>query len=228
MTPYLPALVGGFATQQRPDLRLPTNRVLVHESNRDRVGQQLVEYVSALKVGDPHQADTDFGPVASARQRSDRRGLHRVRDRAGARGSCSVGDVPATSLAAGSRTDDLRRRGSRDGEIAQEEILFGPVLSVITYSNEREAVAIANDSKYGLGGAVFAADTERGIEIASRINTGTFAVNGGPTVRRGSAVWRPQGVRTRLRTRRSRHSRPSSSSSPSRCPSGYHPANEGY
>jgi betaine-aldehyde dehydrogenase len=64
-------------------------------------------------------------------------------------------------------------------EIAQEEI-FGPVLSVITYSDKDEAVAIANDSKYGLGGAVFATDPEEAIEVASRIITGTVQVNGGP------------------------------------------------
>jgi aldehyde dehydrogenase (NAD+) len=64
-------------------------------------------------------------------------------------------------------------------EIAQEEI-FGPVLSVITYTDEDQAIAIANDSKYGLGGAVFAHDPEHGIEVASRVVTGTCSVNGGP------------------------------------------------
>jgi betaine-aldehyde dehydrogenase len=64
-------------------------------------------------------------------------------------------------------------------EIAQEEI-FGPVLSVITYSDEQEAIAIANDSKYGLGGAVYANDTEDALRVASKIVTGTVQINGGP------------------------------------------------
>jgi acyl-CoA reductase-like NAD-dependent aldehyde dehydrogenase len=63
--------------------------------------------------------------------------------------------------------------------IAQEEI-FGPVLSVITYRNEAEAVAIANDSRYGLNGAVFTADLQRGLEIAGQIRTGTVELNGSP------------------------------------------------
>jgi aldehyde dehydrogenase (NAD+) len=64
-------------------------------------------------------------------------------------------------------------------EIAQEEI-FGPVLSVISYRDEAEAIAIANDSQYGLGGAVFAADVEHGLDVAAQIVTGTCSVNGGP------------------------------------------------
>jgi aldehyde dehydrogenase (NAD+) len=64
-------------------------------------------------------------------------------------------------------------------EIAQEEI-FGPVLSVITYRDEADAVKIANDSMYGLGGSVYAPDPERGLEIAAQVVTGTCAINGGP------------------------------------------------
>jgi aldehyde dehydrogenase (NAD+) len=177
MTPYLPALVGG-SLRNSGQICVSTNRVLVHESDRDRVAQQLVEYVSALKVGDPHQADTDFGPVASARQRQIVEGFIASGIAQGARivlGGGRPSDQPRGWYVEPTIFVDV----DPEMEIAQEEI-FGPVLSVITYSNEREAVAIANDSKYGLGGAVFAADAERGIEIASRINTGTCAVNGGP------------------------------------------------
>jgi acyl-CoA reductase-like NAD-dependent aldehyde dehydrogenase len=63
--------------------------------------------------------------------------------------------------------------------IAQEEI-FGPVLAVIPYESEDEAVAIANDSTYGLNGAVFTADLERGLAIAGRIRTGTVELDGHP------------------------------------------------
>jgi aldehyde dehydrogenase (NAD+) len=61
--------------------------------------------------------------------------------------------------------------------IAQEEI-FGPVLVVIPYENEDEAVRIANDSPYGLSGGVWTTDPERGLAVARRIRTGTFSVNG--------------------------------------------------
>ena len=62
--------------------------------------------------------------------------------------------------------------------IAREEI-FGPVLTVIPYRDEDEALAIANDSEYGLAGAVFTADTDRGLAIAGRVRAGSFGVNEG-------------------------------------------------
>lgn len=68
-------------------------------------------------------------------------------------------------------------------KIAQEEI-FGPVLAVIPFDTEDEAVAIANDSAYGLAGAVWTADPEHGLEVARRIRTGTFIVNGASRDRR--------------------------------------------
>src|SRR5262249_58976136 len=61
--------------------------------------------------------------------------------------------------------------------IAREEV-FGPVLCVLSYRDEEEAIAIANDTPYGLSSAVFTADVERGIAIGSRIRVGTFGVNG--------------------------------------------------
>ena len=62
--------------------------------------------------------------------------------------------------------------------IAREEI-FGPVLTVIPYRDEAEAMAIANDSDYGLAGAVFTADPERGLAVAARVRAGSFGVNEG-------------------------------------------------
>jgi betaine-aldehyde dehydrogenase len=64
-------------------------------------------------------------------------------------------------------------------EVAQEEI-FGPILSVIRYSDEADAVAIANDSQYGLGGSVFAADAARAVAVALQIDTGTCQINDAP------------------------------------------------
>lgn len=63
-----------------------------------------------------------------------------------------------------------------DSRIAQEEV-FGPVISVITYEDEEDAIAIANNSIYGLSGAVYTEDIDRGYEIARRIRTGTISVN---------------------------------------------------
>ena len=177
MGPYLPALVGG-SIRNSGQICVSTNRIIVHKDDRDKFVPQLVDYVSTLKVGDPHDADTDFGPLAAARQRD-------VVERFIAAGVAEGAKV----VLGGGRPADQPRGWYVEPTIfvdvepkmtiAQEEI-FGPVLSIITYTDEREAVAIANDSKYGLGGAVYAHDPEQGIDIASRIVTGTCSVNGGP------------------------------------------------
>jgi aldehyde dehydrogenase (NAD+) len=178
MRPYLPALVGG-SLRNSGQICVSTNRVIVHEDDRDTFVAQLTDYVSQLRVGDPHDADSDFGPLASRRQRD-------VVERFIASG---IAEGAKLALGGGRPADqphgwyveptifvDVDPKMT----IAQEEI-FGPVLSVMTYRDEREAVAIANDSRYGLGGAVFAHEPEHGIEIASRIVTGTCSVNGGPS-----------------------------------------------
>ncbi|WP_291079983.1 aldehyde dehydrogenase family protein, partial [Dietzia sp. UBA5065] len=63
-----------------------------------------------------------------------------------------------------------------DMEIAQEEV-FGPVVAVISYKDEADAIRIANDSRYGLAGSVYTSDVERGFAIARKVRTGTFSVN---------------------------------------------------
>ena len=177
MSPYIASLVGG-SLRNSGQICVSTNRVIVHADDRDAVVTQLVDYISSLKVGDPHDADTDFGPVAAERQRDIVE--HFI----------ASGIAEGARVALGGKRPEGRDKGwyveptvfvdvDNKMEIAQEEI-FGPVLSVISYSDVDEAVAIANDSKYGLGGAVFASDPEDAIAVASRIVTGTVQVNGGP------------------------------------------------
>jgi aldehyde dehydrogenase (NAD+) len=177
MTPYVASLVGG-SLRNCGQICVSTNRVIVHEDDRDRVVEQLVDHVAKMKVGDPHEPDTDFGPLAAERQRT-------IVEQFIASGIAEGAKV----VLGGGRPSD-RPKGwyveptifvdvEPSMTIAQEEI-FGPVLSVLTYRDEAEAIAIANDSKYGLGGAVYATDTEHGIAIAAQIITGTCSVNGGP------------------------------------------------
>jgi betaine-aldehyde dehydrogenase len=176
MTPFLPALIGG-SLRNSGQICVSTNRVIVHEDDRDRVVAQLVEYVSRMRIGDPHDTDTDFGPLAAARQRQIVEHFIASGIAQGARVALGGGrpaDQPRGWYVEPTIFVDVDPKMA----IAQEEI-FGPVLSVMTYRDEREAVAIANDSRYGLGGAVFAHEPEHGIEIASRIVTGTCSVNGG-------------------------------------------------
>ncbi len=177
MSPYIPALVGG-SLRNSGQICVSTNRVIVHADDRDRVVEQLVAYISSLKVGDPHDPDTDFGPLAAERQRDN---VERFVASGQAQGAKVVlGGARPTGHPTGWYFEPtVFVDVDNQMEIAQEEI-FGPVLSVISYDDPDEAVAIANDSKYGLGGAVFSDDTEQAIAVASRIVTGTVQVNGGP------------------------------------------------
>jgi aldehyde dehydrogenase (NAD+) len=177
VAPYIGSLVGN-SLRNSGQICISTNRVLVQHDDRDAVVGQLADYVSRMKVGDPHDADTDFGPLAAARQRDN------------AERFIASGLADGAKVVLGGGRPAAQRKGwyveptifidvDNRMEIAQEEI-FGPVLSVISYRDEAEAIAIANDSQYGLGGAVFAADVEHGLDVAAQIVTGTCSVNGGP------------------------------------------------
>jgi betaine-aldehyde dehydrogenase len=177
MTPYVASLIGG-SLRNSGQICVSTNRVIVHEDDRDRVVEQLIDHVSTMKIGNPHEPDTDFGPLAAERQRASVERFIASGVAEGAKlvlGGCRPSDQPKGWYVEPTIFVDVEPSMT----IAQEEI-FGPVLSVLTYRDEAEAVAIANDSKYGLGGAVYATDPEHGIEIAARIITGTCSVNGGP------------------------------------------------
>jgi aldehyde dehydrogenase (NAD+) len=177
MAPYLGSLVGN-SLRNSGQICISTNRVLVQEDDRDTVVGQLADYVSQMTIGDPHDADTDFGPLAAARQRDNAERFIASGLADGAKvvlGGGRPAGLPKGWYVEPTIFIDVDNRM----EIAQEEI-FGPVLSVISYRDEEEAIAIANDSKYGLGGAVFAADVEHGLDVAAQIVTGTCSVNGGP------------------------------------------------
>jgi acyl-CoA reductase-like NAD-dependent aldehyde dehydrogenase len=153
------------------------SRILVPASRYDEVVDALAARVSALHVGDPLDRSTDIGPMATS--------AHRER----VEGFIEKGKGEARLVVGGGRPDGLHRGWfveptlfaceSNDVSIAQEEI-FGPVLAVIPYRDEADAVRIANDTPYGLGGTVFSADTERAKDVAHRVHTGTIGVNGYP------------------------------------------------
>jgi aldehyde dehydrogenase (NAD+) len=177
MRDHLPQLVGN-SLRNSGQICISTNRILVHRSQRDEFTEQLVEYVAAMKVGDPHEPDTDFGPVAAARQRDRVEGYIASGTEEGAK-IVLGGSRPAGFEKGWYVEPTIFVDVDNDMRIAREEI-FGPVLSVLTYDTEEEAIAIANDSEYGLGGAVFGDDVDHALEVASRIDTGTCAINEAP------------------------------------------------
>jgi aldehyde dehydrogenase (NAD+) len=152
------------------------SRVLVPESRHDELVDALAAMVDGLTVGDPGDKATDIGPLVAQRQQQRVRGYLDVGVEEGARLVRGGPELPdgvdrgwyvRPTLFAGV---DNRMR------IAQEEI-FGPVLTVVPYRDEDEAVRLANDSDYGLSGSVWTADSERGMAIARRVRTGSFGVN---------------------------------------------------
>lgn len=152
------------------------SRLLLPEGMHDEVVGRLAEMARAVVLGDPVDPAVTMGPLIS------REHLERVEGfvkRAEADG--------ATVVTGGSRPKDLSSGfyfeptiltgSSADAYIAQEEV-FGPVLTVLKYRDDDDAVAIANNSAYGLGGAVWGSDIERAVGIARRIRTGQVSING--------------------------------------------------
>jgi aldehyde dehydrogenase (NAD+) len=158
-----------------------TTRMLVHRSLYDEAVATITATYATVPVGDPLQPETLVGPVISAAQKDRvltaidgaRRGGAEI-----AVGGGEVSDLPA-HLRGGYYLAPTVIVGVDNGSaIAQEEV-FGPVLTVMPFDDDDEAVRIANDSAYGLAGAVMSRSMERGMNIARRIRTGSFGVNGG-------------------------------------------------
>ena len=152
-------------------------RILVPEKKHDELLERMTAFIQmAIKIGDPADPSVMLGPVI----REERREKIEQYIESGRREG-------ATVVIGGGRPKDLPKgyfleptvfgRVRNDMTIAREEI-FGPVASVLPYRTEDEAIAIANESSYGLGGAILTKDTLRAIEIAKRIRTGTVGING--------------------------------------------------
>jgi len=153
-------------------------RMLVHTSMYDEAVKQAADAVAKYPVGDPFEPTTRIGPMVAARQRE------RVRD------YIDVGVAEGARLVTGgAQPPEGRDIGyfvrptvfadvAPDMRIAQEEI-FGPVLSILPYRDEDEALEIANGTKYGLAGGVWAADGDTASAFAARMQTGQVDINGG-------------------------------------------------
>jgi acyl-CoA reductase-like NAD-dependent aldehyde dehydrogenase len=152
-------------------------RLLLPDALHDEFVQRLVERAKTIKIGDPRDFDTDLGPVISRRQQERILGYVQSGLDEGAELVLGGGVPEGVEFERGFWVEPTIFTGVRtDMRIAQEEI-FGPVLSVLRYADVDEAVAIANDSIYGLAGAVWSTDTELALEVAARLRTGTVWIN---------------------------------------------------
>ncbi|MCX4815979.1 aldehyde dehydrogenase family protein [Streptomyces sp. NBC_01239] len=151
-----------------------TSRLLVPREHHDEIVAMVAAGLGRIPLGDPADPKTFAGPLISERQRDKVDGMV---ERAVAAG--------ANLVTGGEKVDPgffyrptLLSNVDPDSEIAQDEV-FGPVLVVIPYDDDDDAVRIANNSIFGLSGGIQSADDERAIALARRIRTGTFSINGG-------------------------------------------------
>ncbi len=153
-------------------------RMLVPRSRLAEVEQLAAATAETFTTGDPFAETTRLGPLVSAVQRDRVRGYIEKGLAEGATLLTGGADAPEGCDRGFFVRPTVFSNVTNDMTIAREEI-FGPVLSIIPYDTEEEAVQVANDTPYGLAGGVWAGSKERAIEIAQRLRTGQVDVNGG-------------------------------------------------
>ncbi|WP_412516838.1 aldehyde dehydrogenase [Actinomadura madurae] len=154
-----------------------TTRILVPRDRYDEAVEVTAGTLAKLGVGDPQDDRTICGPVISARQRMRVEGYLELAAKEGGAFACGGGRPEGRDR--GFWIEPTLITGlANDCRTAREEI-FGPVLVILPHDGDDDAVRIANDSPYGLSGAVHGGDAERARGVARRLRTGTVSVNGG-------------------------------------------------
>lgn len=152
-------------------------RMLVPAAREDEVAGLAAKAAANYRPGDPTDPATRLGPLVSAAQRERVRGYIRAGQHEGARQVTPEGQgVPSR----GHYVEPVVFSGVQPAMTIAREEIFGPVLSILPYADEDDAVRIANDSMYGLAGAVWSADTDHAVEVARRLRTGQVDINGAP------------------------------------------------
>ncbi|GAA3706954.1 aldehyde dehydrogenase [Streptomyces tremellae] len=175
----LPTTAAGLAAVSLPNngqTCYASTRILAPAHRYGEVLDALTSMATSLPVGDPLDPATRIGPVVTARQRESIEG-HIASGRASGARVIAGGGRPAHLDRGWFVEPTVFGDVHNSMPIAQEEI-FGPVLAVIPYQDDDEAVALANDSEYGLAGSVWSADIERANSLARRIQTGSVGING--------------------------------------------------
>lgn len=158
-------------------------RMIVPAALMDRVSEIAKARAESYVIGDPADEKTTLGPVANADQFERVRNYIRLGISEGATTVTGGEDLPETVERGYFIRPTVFSGVNNKMRIAQEEI-FGPVLSIIPFDTDEEAIEIANDTSYGLGAAVWSGDADRAREVAGRLRAGRVRVNGGPVNRR--------------------------------------------
>jgi aldehyde dehydrogenase (NAD+) len=159
-------------------LCIAQSRVLLPRARQAELTDALCASMAAARVGDPFDPDTIVGPLVSERQRDRVEGYLKLAVEEGA--EVAVGGGRPGHLDRGFYVEPTVLVSVNNAmRVAQEEI-FGPVMAVIPYDTEDEAVSIANDSPYGLAGSVWTSDVQHGQAFAREMRTGMVSINGAP------------------------------------------------
>jgi aldehyde dehydrogenase (NAD+) len=152
------------------------SRLLLPHSIHDDVVSRLAELARNVAIGDPRDPAVAVGPLISAQHRDRVEGFVKRAESDGA--TVVTGGRRPKDLAAGYYFEPtILTDVTAESFIAQEEV-FGPVLTVLRYRDDEDAVAIANNSAYGLGGSVWGADVNRALAVARKVRTGQVSING--------------------------------------------------
>ena len=150
-----------------------SKRIIVHESIHDEFVRRYTEGVAQLKSGDPMEASTTLAPLSSQQAADD---VRRWIDEAVAHGATATvigAEVPKQ----GAFVRPVLLTGVKPGNPVYHHEFFGPVSMIFKVKDEEEAIRLANDSPFGLGGSVFTRDIERGKRVAAQISTGMVYIN---------------------------------------------------
>ncbi|ORA10789.1 aldehyde dehydrogenase [Mycobacterium asiaticum] len=152
-----------------------SSRILAPRSRYDEIVDAVAALADGLAVGDPLDPATEIGPLVSSRQRDRVLDYIAVGKDSGAR-LVAGGSVPKDQPRGWFVTPTVFADVENSDRLAREEI-FGPVLTVSGYDTDEEAIALANDTEFGLAGTVWSADVDRATTVARAVHTGTIGVN---------------------------------------------------